>query len=323
MSVPNKNTTWGNILYEGKEYGVLNTQLSDEIVQKLNQYQKYNDLQTYTSAPWMRKIDWCVENGQLYLTKLYTNEIHKEIFGSEEKILADWVSEMKLLVKHSRICKTYERRNSYLNEMDTLYLSLNQGDIVYKGNETKLYTSIEMKNYIDNEEENEIVWSPPYSTLRIESMKLFDYLEDKTTQQAEDQIFPLMSNLIDQMIQKCGKEDICLGVEDVKTVLSEGEIAVFASAKGRDIDEMVASLVYSMTDEVLKAKGCLMHLTMNNEYPISDIERIVNYFENKLGFNEINSSSLPRKHIQPFVFGTCVSDEMDKDEVLIRVLLGI
>ena len=148
-------------------------------------------------------------------------------------------------------------------------------------------------------------------------MKLLDYLEDKTTQQIEDQIFPIMSNLIEQMIQKGGKEDMSLSVEDVKAVLKDGEIAIFASAKGSDIEEMVASLTYSMTDEVLEAKGCLIHLTMNKDYPISNVENIINGFENRLGF--ANEDSVD----EHFIFGTRLNDEIGKDEVLIRVLLGI
>ncbi len=337
---------WGYILFEGKEYGVLSSELSDEIMEKLKKYQRKNDSHSNDTActtsksdihngnddleelidrfyedvytpPWGSNMEWCIENNQLFLTRLCTDEIHKEVFGSEKRVLADWVSEVKLLVKHRRVCKTYEKNGSYLNKMEILHLSLNQGNIVDKRNETELYTSIEMKNYIDNEEENEITWSPPYATLRIESMKFLDYLDDKTTQQAEDQVFPAMSNFIEQMIQKGGKEDISLSAEDVKSVLKEGEVAVFASAKGSDIDEMVASLTYSMTDEVLEAKGCLMHLTMNKDYPMSNIENIVNGFENKLGF--ANEDSVDAY----FIFGTRLNDEMDESEVLIRVLLGV
>ena len=80
---------------------------------------------------------------------------------------------------------------------------------------------------------------------------------------------------------------------------------------------MVGSLVDSMTDEVLKAKGCLMHLTMNKGYSINNIKSIVNGFESKLGFAKEDSVDAY------FIFGTRFSDEMGNDEVLIRVLLGI
>ena len=243
MSVPKKNTTWGEVLYEGEIYGVLDGfHLSEEMWEK---YEQYNgDKRCIKStAPWSTmKINWSIEEDKLYLIGLCEEGLLTELF-STEKILADWVAEMKLLVKHRKVCKTYKKKNSYLNEMDTLYLSLNQGDIVDKKSETELYTSIEMKNYIDR--------NPAYATLCIDSMDLLEYLENEDVKLVGDQIFPVMSSIIDQMIQKGGKEDISLSIEDVKIVLKEGELAVFTSAKGNDIEEMVGSLVDSMTDEVL------------------------------------------------------------------------
>ena len=317
MSVPAKNTIWGEVLYEGKTYGVLDGfHLNEDIWEKYNQYNSDLEECFKSTAPWTSaKPTWSIEEGKLYLTGLCREGLPTELFDGK-RILADWISEMKLLVKYQKVCKTYERKNSYLNKMDILHLSLNQGNIVDMRSETEYYTSIELKNYINNEED-EIAWSSPYTTLRIESMKLLDYLEDKTTKETEDEIFPLMLNAINTMIQKGSEEDISLRTEDVKAVLNKGEVAVFASAKGSDIDKMVASLAYSMTDEVLRAKGCLIQLTMNEDYPISNVENIVNGFENRLGFSKEDSSDVY------FIFGTCLSDEMGEDEVHIRVLLSI
>ncbi len=317
MSVPAKNTIWGEILYDGKIYGVLDGfHLNEVIWEKYNQYNGDLEECFKSTAPWTSaKPTWSIEEGKLYLTGLCREGLPTELFDGK-RIFADWVSEMKLLVKHQKVCKTYERKNSYLNKMDILHLSLNQGNIVDIRSETEYYTSLEVKNYMDSEED-EIAWSSPYTTLRIESIKLLDYLEDKTTQEAEDEIFPVMSNLINTIIQKGSKEDVPLSAEDVKAVLNKGEVAVFASARGRDIDKMVASLTYSMTDEVLRAKGCLMHLTMNEDYPISNVENIVNGFENRLGFGKEDLSDAY------FIFGTQMSNEINEGEVLIRVLLGI
>ena len=312
MSVPSKNTTWGEVLYEGKTYGVLyGSRLSDEIVEKLN---KDNDLLTYTSAPWMRKIDWCVEDGQLYLTKLYTDEIHKEIFGSDEKVLADWVDEMKLLIDHRRVCKTYEKGNSYLNEMKVLYLKLDRGVVTSRKNETELYTSNELKTYIDRHQ--------PYATLRINATDLMWYLEDGKSPSG-DQFFPIVLDHVKHMTQKGSENDISLSIEDVNAVLKNGQLAVFGSARGSDIDEMVGSLVDSMTDEVLEAKGCLIHFIMHKDYPLVNIKKIVSNFEKKLGYDKEDplDAYIPNRNI--FVFGTQLSDEMDEGEVLIRVLIGI
>jgi len=134
---------------------------------------------------------------------------------------------------------------------------------------------------------------------------------------------PLMSKFIAQMIQKGNKEDISLDIEDVKSVLKKGEIAVLASAKGSDIDEMVGSLVDSVTDEALKAKGCIIHLTMSKDYPINSIKSIVNGFENKLGFDREDPLDPYIPNTNPFIFGTGLNDTMSGDEVLIRILLGV
>lgn len=325
MSVPSKNTVWGKVVYEGKIYEVLDGfHLSEEMWEKYNQYDGKTGC-IKSTAPWATtKVSWSIEEDKLYLTGLCREGLLTKLFGSE-KILADWIDEMKLLVNHRKVCKTYERRDSYLNEMDTLHLLFNQGNIVNKQNKTELYTSLELKNYIDNGEEDEVYWSPPYATLRMESMDLLDYLKNKKTRQAEDQIFPVMINFIDQMIQKGSENDISLSVEDVKNVLKlkQGTMAVFGSAKGKDIEKIVASLVYSMTDEVLKAKGCLIHLTMNKDYPMENIKSIVNGFESKLGFDKEDPLDAYFPDRNPFIFGTCLSDEMGDGEVLIRVLLSI
>jgi len=134
---------------------------------------------------------------------------------------------------------------------------------------------------------------------------------------------PLMSKFIAQMIQKGNKEDISLDIEDVKSVLKKGEVAVFASAKGSDIYEMVGSLVDSVTDEALKAKGCIIHLMMNKDYPINSIKSIVNSFENKLGFDREEQLDPYIPNRNPFIFGTGLNDEINKNEVLIRVLFSI
>lgn len=315
MSVPSKNTIFGKVLYEGKTYGVLyGFHLSDEIWEKYEQYSEDKGC-IWSTAPWATiKINWSIIEDKLYLTRFCREGLLTELMGSE-KILADWVNKLALLVEHRRICKTYEKSGAYLNEMDTLHLSFNQGVFVDKQPETEIYTSIEMKKYIDR--------NRAYATLRIDSSDLFAYLENIIDIPQEDQIFPMMSNFIDQMLQKGGNDDILLGLEDIKTVLNEGDLAVFGSAKGSNIDEMVGSLVDSMTDEVLEAKGCLLHFTIHKDYPVAKIESIVNSFERKLGFDKVDPLDVYMPNRKPFIFGTKAHNELAEDEVLIRVLLGI
>jgi len=304
MSVPAKNTTWGTIQYKGNEYGVLQTGLSDELAKKITNLERESRLLPYTSAPWMHKIDWCIEDGKLYLTKLYSEEFHKIVFGNTARVFADWVNEMKLLVHHKLICKTYEQRGSYLNEMETLILSFDKGVFLEEQKETELYRSIELKNYIDQYN--------GYATLRIDSIDLLNYLRDDKKPEY-DETFPLILRFVDQMIQQGSKDDISLDIEDVKSVLKEGDIAVFASAKGDDIEEMVGSLVSSITDEILKAKGCLVQLIMYKDYPLRDIEKIVNCFESVL---KMDNNTL-------FILGIKTNNIQEENCVIIKIMISI
>ncbi len=314
MSVPSKNTTWGEVLYEDKLYGVLGSfHLSEEIAEKYDRYSGDKGC-IKSTAPWETiKVSWIIEEDRLYLTGLCGEGLLTELFDSE-KIIADWVSEMELLVEHRRICKTYETRNSYLSEMKVLYLKLDRGSIVSRRNETEIYRSNELRNYIDSHQS--------YATLRINATDLMWYLEDGKSPSG-DQFFPIVLDHIKQMTQKGSEDDISLTIEDVKSILKNGQLAVFGSAKRSDIDEMVGSLLDSMTDEVLEAKGCLMHFTMHKDYPLVNIKKIVSSFEKKLGYDREDplEAYVPNRNI--FIFGTRLSDEMGEDGVLIRVLLSI
>ena len=309
MSVPEKNTIWGYMIYKGKEFGVLSAPLSDEIVEKINSCNAEKNLLPYTSAPWKYKKYWSIEDGRLFLTKLYSEEFHRAVFGGNEKVPADWVDKVEILAKHRLICRTYEQRGSYLNEMETLNLSFEEGRLVDEQRETELYTSsIELRNYIDRNKR--------YATLCIDSVDLLNYLIDDTGPE-DDQVFPMVSDFISHMTLQGTKDDISLDMKDVQTVLKKGDLAVFASAKGSDIDEMVGSLVDSMTDEILKPKGCLIHFGMNRDFPIEKVEHIVNQFEEKLDLDKEAPSNFY------FIFGTQMRDDMRENEVLIRVLLSI
>ena len=305
MSVPKKETTWGELLYDGKKYGVLNGfHLGKDIEAKLEKYIG-GKIWMGSTAPWATvKVEWSIEGDKLYLVKLLTDGTMKKLLGSE-KILADWVEELELLVEHRRICKTYEKRDSYINEMKTLKMTFNQGNLINVSENTELYRSIEMRNYIDR--------TSAYATLRTDSRNLLNYVDNKESRPSEDQLFPLLLRMLDQMLKKGGKNDINLGIEDLKNVLKEGDLSMLASVKGSNIDEMLGSLVDSMADSgLLDVKSCLLHLTIHHSYPISSVKKIVDDIEHKLDIDE-----------SPFYFGTQLSDKLAENEVLIKMLVSI
>ena len=123
MSIPRRDSTWGELLYRGKKYGVLNGfKINQDMLKKYNQY-RGDKRCLYSSAPWYTtNVSWVIEDNKLYLTQLCGKGLLQELFGSE-KILADWVSEMQLLKNHEKVCKTYEIRGSTLNRIKILNLS--------------------------------------------------------------------------------------------------------------------------------------------------------------------------------------------------------
>ncbi len=314
MSVPKKDTTWGEVLYEGKKYGILNGfHLSEEIWGKYEHYTGDKGC-ALSTAPWATiKVFWSIENNRLYLTRFCSDGLLTELMGSE-KILADWVEELSLSEEHRKVCKTYEQKNSYLNEMKILHLTLEKGVIVNMERETERYTSREMREYMDR--------NPAYVTLRIDSIDLLIYLENEVDQPNEDQLFPILSNLIDPMLQEGGESDISLGMIDLTNTLKEGSLAVFGSAKGSDTDEMMGSLMDSMTDEILDVKGCLMHITMHKSYPVQSVEKIVNRVEKQLSKYGKDPLTIYAGE-KPFYFGTLSNEKMAEDEILIRMLVCI
>ena len=304
MSVPSKNTVWGYLEYEGREFGILQTQFSDDLREKMDRVNRELQLLPYTSAPWRYKHYWSIENGRLYLNRLYSDEFHSAVFGSGERILADWVDEMKLLREHKFICRTYQQRGSYLNEMKTTILRFEQGTLIDEKRETKLYISIEMKRYIDAIKR--------YAFIQIDTIDLLNYLMNENPPK-EDLNYSLISDFIITITDKSGQDDIRVDMDDIYTILKRGDIARFASAKGADIEEMAESLIASVTDEILQPKGTILHITANSEYPQEKISYIYNLFEKKVCSD---TSDI-------ILLGTKFDKHIKDNEVFIRVITAI
>ncbi len=314
MSVPKKNTTWGEVLYKGKTYGILNGfHLSEEIWKRYKQYNGDKKC-IQSTAPWeTMKIKWVIEGDKLYLTQLCTDGLLTELMGTE-KIAAKWINELELLVEDKKICKSYERRGSFINEIKYIVLKFDRGVISNVEKRSELYRSIALRNYIDR--------YPSYASLQIDATDLFYYLEEGTTPK-EDQFFPMVTDHISQMVQKGSEEDISLDIEDVKAVLKNADTALFGAAKGSNTAEMVSSLADSMTGGILKAKSCLVHLTVNKNYPMENIATIMKSFEEKFGFDEEDEAEKYVSKMGVFIFGTRVVKVMDDGEVWMRVIVCV
>jgi len=310
MSAIKKNTVMGKLQYKNQGYSVLNAPLSDEIVKKLETYHGETKW-VNSAAPWKpMQLLWVLEEDKLYLTKLYVDGLLEELMGSN-KIFASWVDELKLLVEDRTICKTYEQKDSYLKEEIRLHLNFNKGIFLTEEKQTELYINIETKNNIDR--------YSAYSTFRIDSNNLLIYLEDNM-QSGEDELLFIFSDFINEMLKE-NDDGISLDMVDLKEVLKKGDIALFASVKGKNIDKIVGSLVNSVTDEnLLNPNGCLLQLMVNRKYPRKSIIKIIEDVDVGLKFN---FEPLEADMNIPFYVGTRYIDEMDEDEVSIMILVSI
>ena len=310
MSTPKKHMTWGEILLEGKTYGVLGgLHLNNEILSKYEKNIEHKKC-IKTTAQWeTMKIKWSIENNILYLTKLCKDGLLKELMG-REIIVATWVKEMILLEYDNKVCKTYEQYGSYLKKMKILKLTFYGGVHVKTKKKNELYTSIEYKNYTDKK--SEYCNITPISTLRIDSDTLINYLDGKKTDGDKDIIFDSITNFIESVTKNKDIIVLPLSIKDVKDVLKKSEVAVMTSVRGKEVEKMVSSTSYSLTDGVLQAKGCLVKLTLNeSQYP--DVTELLYGLASKLGLSDEDQ----------FIIGVEADETMLIDEIKIEVLVGI
>ena len=302
MSVPKKHTTWGTLSYRGEKYGVLSGYLNQEIRDKINRYIKNGGEWHYTSAPWMRKIQWRIDDGKLYLTELFSREFHQTIFGSDEPILADWIDEMKVLTSHQRICRTYERSGAYLHEMRTLTFFFDKGVLYDTKKETELYTSIDLTNYIERTER--------CLTLRIDKVDLLDYLDRIRTDEypflpenstemhntvqreeirtEEDLLFPVFKNFIDSISDDIVISERPVTFEDIDETLRFCDVGIFAKVQSDNLHKLLQSLAASITDEgIIKAKGCVMRVVVANRHHRERVESALERFFQLIGKEEM------------------------------------
>ena len=310
MSLTKKNTVNGKLQYRSQKYRVSDTPLSDEILKKLEAYHGEKEW-IDPVAPWRSMpLLWVLEGDKLYLEKLYVTGLLEELMGSE-KIFASWIDELKLLVDNKTICKTYRQKDSYLKEEVSLHLSFNKGVFLSEEKQTELYINIESKNNIERD--------LAYTTFRINSNDLLVYLEDDMLP-GEDQLLPIFSDFINDMLEE-NNDGISLDMSDLKEVLQKGDLALFASVKGKNIAKIVASLVSSLTNEgLVTPKGCLLNLMVNKKYPRKSILEIVKDIDVGLKFN---FEPLEPDMKDPFYVGTRFIDSMDEDEVAIMILVSI
>jgi len=299
MGTVTKKSVWGELHYGGKTYGVLNGfEVSEQVWKKLTGEGEKSEMDSGT-APWQRmKFSWYIEDYKLYLTKEYSEAFLSNYFEGKS-LFVDWIDELVLLDEHRKICRTHEKKGSYLDELKTLRVHFAKGEVTDVTKENEIYTSIEMRDYIDP--------PPSFATLRIESQDQLFYLDYPEKQPKEDRLLPLLLGYLDEM-PLCAKQgDKVLDKEVVKSILKKGDVVVYTSAKGSNAEEMVDALVESVTEGVLQAKRCLVQLTTNSEYSEEKVRQVFELMKKRLGFDRHDPLDAYIPERRPFVVSRCVS----------------
>ena len=299
----------GKLWYKHRWHKVIDAPLSDEIIQKLEMYQgdkEWND----PLAPWRSMtLLWILEEGKLYLVKLYKDGLLEELTGSD-RLFASWIDALDLLVEDKTVCKMHEQEEGYVEERILLHLLFDKGVFLREEKRTELFTSMERKELIAR--------YPLYTTVRMVSSDLLIYIEDDIGSE-RDQLLPLFSELIEDMIDE--DDEISLDESELKEVLEKGETCLFASAQGRNIDAIIGSLINSVTDEdLLTPKGCLLHLRMHKKFPRKSVAKIIEAVDEGL---EFNFEPLEPKLKEPFYVGSRFVHGLAEDEIAIRILVSL
>lgn len=154
MSIPTKDTVFGKIQYENKQYDLLSQPIDKIQSDKLNQYKKENNC-GISSASWsVNKFEWIIKDGKLYLLsikcKLCKNQenLISDIFDTNE-LFAFWVNkDIKLLISKKELGNNNQGR--MMIEREVLILSFENGLLNKLKRETEQYRSSSLKNYLDS-----------------------------------------------------------------------------------------------------------------------------------------------------------------------------
>ncbi len=90
MSIPKHNTKYGTLIYQGREYALLNSLLPRELTGKYDQLGE-EVMRPYCSAQWMKQqTRWEIRDQVLYLVEMFDEKILPLLIG-EHEMKAIWV----------------------------------------------------------------------------------------------------------------------------------------------------------------------------------------------------------------------------------------
>jgi len=135
MSIPTKDTTYGDITIEGKSYKIFNVPLGNERINKILQYREKITGVVYISTWMLHHYSWIIENNKLYLTairfskgKEAKNHIY-DIFATD-KLFAQWYTgEIKALISQESFDIKYQRSSKRIKRRVKL-LKFQNGELL-------------------------------------------------------------------------------------------------------------------------------------------------------------------------------------------------
>jgi len=270
MGCPGANTVYG-ILYEGeRRYGVLNGyHLPPQMRDRIERYKRERGV-PYSSAPWITdRIEWRIEGDRLYLTQVLGPGVLGEIFG-EERIPALWLERMELRRKDRRICRTYETSSSYLHRMETLTLILEEGRIVERREDRRLYTLSEPLYRARR--------STPLTTLRIEAEALRSRLRGEEIPKDDDPLWPVMKSLIERIVEGNDPAEGGVTREALIGSLADASTALLGSVRCRDPRRCISELYDALSDGVLRPRALYLCLHYGDEPKEGEIDEVIAHF---------------------------------------------
>lgn len=154
MSIPTKDTIFGQITYKNKQYDLLNQPLGEVQADKLYKYKKKNNC-GMSSAPWIvNKFEWIIKDDKLYLSsikcKMCKNKenLISDIFDTNE-LFASWVDkDIRLLVSKKELGMNEQKR--MMIEIEFLILNFKNGLLKNLKKETEQYRSSSLKHCLDS-----------------------------------------------------------------------------------------------------------------------------------------------------------------------------
>lgn len=139
MSIPRKDTTWGDIELNGKVYKIFSRPLNDEGAEKIAKYKQ--EFGGFSSAPWIYdNYSWIIKDNKLYLNEITIGmgsirNLMPNIFGVDE-LFSDWQEEIEVLISKEEF-DIEDKQKKKLVKMKTKILSFKDGELQSTTDATK------------------------------------------------------------------------------------------------------------------------------------------------------------------------------------------